>query len=134
MNTRLLLLTSTFVGSLLLGACGDLDAKSAHDAGKGTARVYDATTDQAWTAAHAAVTWNHVGAATDHADEHYFVTDPTHFDQIGVWLTAEGDKTRVSVVVIDDPNLPGPNEEDVQKDVAKAIDLVKAGKPTDKRP
>jgi len=142
MNKRPLLLTCTAVGSFVLGTtllgCGNdtsLDAKSAHDTGKGTLRVYDATFDQAWSAAHAAISWNQVGAPTDHLDARYLITDPTKFDQIGIWLQPQGaDKTQVSVVVIDDPNLPGPNEESVQKDVASAIGLVKAGQPTDKRP
>ena len=98
-------------------------------------RVYDATYAQAWAAAHAAVSWNQVGVPTDYAEEHYLVTDPAKFDQIGVWLESEGaDKTHVSVVVIDDPNLPGPNEEGVQKDIASALKQIKAGQPTDKRP
>jgi hypothetical protein len=37
-------------------------------------------------------------------------------------------------VVIDDPNLPGPNEEGVQKDVGLALMQIAAGKPVDKRP
>jgi hypothetical protein len=142
MNKRPLFLTCTAVGSFLVGfgllGCASgtsLDAKSAHDTGKGTLRVYAATYDQAWAAAHAAISWNGVGAPTDHTDLHYVITDPTRFDQIGIWLEPEGtDKAHVTVVVIDDPNLPGPNEESVQKDVASALDLIKAGKPTDKRP
>jgi hypothetical protein len=118
----------------LAGCVDALDAKSAHDHGKGTNQLYDATYDQAWAAAHAAIVWNQVGAVADHPEEHYLLTDPTNNDQVGVWLTAEGDKTRVNVVVIDDPHLNGPNEEGVQKDIAAAIQLVKAGQPTDKRP
>lgn len=138
MNTSSLLAACAFVGSLLLGGCGPetaLDAKTAHDTGKGTLRVYDGTYDQVWAAAHAAVSWNQVGVPTDHADQHYLITDPAKFDQIGVWLEPEGtDKVRVVTVVIDDPNLPGPNEEGVEKDIATALKLVKAGQPTDKRP
>ncbi len=62
------------------------------------------------------------------------LTDPVHYDQIGIWLAPEGDKTRVTVVVIDDPHLNGPNEQGVQKDIDAAIQLVKTGQPTDKRP
>ena len=139
MNKRALLVAVCSVaGSLLLGGCGPdtkLDAKSAHDTGHGTVREYDGTYDQVWQASHAAISWNQVGAPADHASEHYLLTDPAKFDQIGVWLEPEGtDKVRVSTVVIDDPNLPGPNEEGVQKDIAIALKLVKAGQPTDKRP
>ena len=87
------------------------------------------------TAAHAAVAWNGVGEATDHADEHYLITSPVHFDQIGIWLTPQGPQsTLVTVVVIDDPNLPGPNEEGVHKDIATALAQIAAGKPLTMRP
>ena len=121
---------------LFAAACGDsvLDAKSAHDSGKGTIVAYDAPYDQVWAAAHAAVRWNGAGTPADHSDQHYFITDPAHFDQIGVFIEPEGDKSRVTVVVIDDQSLPGPNEKSVQKDIATALELAKAGKPTDKRP
>jgi hypothetical protein len=139
MNTRTFLVACSLAGSVLLGGCDahdtSLEAKSAYDQGKGTKHVYDATYDQAWNAAHAAINWNQVGAVTEHPDQHYFLTDPTHFDQIGVWVAEETPgKTRVTVVVIDDPNLPGPNEEGVQKDIATALGLIQAGKPVDKRP
>jgi hypothetical protein len=141
MNTRPShIALSGLAGSLFLAlaACNaetKLDAKSAHDTGHGTVRDYDGTYDQVWAAAHAAISWNEVGAPTDHAAEHYLVTDPAKFDQIGVWLEPQGaDKVRVATVVIDDPNLPGPNEEGVQKDIASALSLVKAGQATAKRP
>jgi hypothetical protein len=132
------LAAATTLLSLALVACGadaSLEAKSAHDQGKGDKHVYDTTYDVAWQAAHVAVQWNQVGAITDHADQHYLQTDPSHFDQIGIWVEPDSpSKTRVTVVVIDDPNLPGPNEASVQKDVATALQLIVSGKPTDKRP
>jgi hypothetical protein len=140
MNTRSLILACSLLGSVLVGGCGNdatLEAKSAHDQGKGTRQVYDATNDQAWAAAHAAIKWNEnqVGVPTDHPDDHYILTDPAHFDQLGIWVEPDAaGKTRVTVVVIDDPTLPGPNEQGVQKDVGAALDLIKAGKPVDKRP
>jgi hypothetical protein len=140
MNTRFLLVSCTLVGSVVLGGggCGNdasLEAKSAHDQGKGTKHAYDVSYDQAWAAAHVAINWNQVGIATEHPDEHYLITSPVHFDQIGIWLTPQGPtSTLVTVVVIDDPNLPGPNEDGVQKDIATALAQVAAGKPVDKRP
>jgi hypothetical protein len=137
MKTRLSTRIACFAPVLFLAACGaaGLDAKSAHDQGKGNRKEYEATFDQAWAAAHAAIKWNEVGGAQDHADDHYIITDPARYDQIGIWVDPEGaNKTLVNVVVIDDPNLNGPNEEGVQKDIAKAIELVKAGQPVDKRP
>ena len=40
----------------------------------------------------------------------------------------------MTVVVIDDPNLPGPNEEGVHKDIATALAQIAAGKPLTMRP
>jgi hypothetical protein len=123
------------LGSVGCGNDSQLEAKSAYDQGKGDKHIYEAGFDQAWQAAHVALQWNQVGAATDHTDHHYVITDPTHFDQIGIWVEPDNaQKTRVTVVVIDDPNLPGPNEAAVQKDIATALSLIAAGKPTDKRP
>jgi hypothetical protein len=127
----------TLASIAVLTGCGaetKIDAKSAHDTGHGTVRDYEGTYDQIWAAAHAAISWNEVGTPTDHPDEHYLITDPAKFDQIGIWLEPSGTKSKVSVVVIDDPTLPGPNEEGVQKDISTALAQIKAGKPTDKRP
>jgi hypothetical protein len=137
MNHRIV---ATLLPLLLLAtpACGNptrIDAKSAHDLGHGTRRVLDGSMDQLWLATHAAVSWNEIGAAKDNEAEHSFTTDPARFDQVGVWLEPEGpSRTRVTVVVIDDPNLPGPNEEGVMNDVVTALKLVSSGSPTSKRP
>lgn len=117
-------------------ACGSsaVDAKSAHDAGQGTVRVFDGTPQELWDAGHAAVKWNPVGPIVDHGTD-YFVTDPTDFDQIGMWVEPAGPgRTRVTVVVIDDPTLPGPNEQGIIKDVATALALARNGQSTEKRP
>jgi hypothetical protein len=130
-------LLSSFFCALAGVACGydSLDVKSAHETGRGTSQVFEGTVDQLWTASHAAVAWTQAGAAQDHDNEHYFVTDPTQFDQIGIWLEPQGsDRTRVTLVVVDDPNLPGPNEAGVMRDVASALRLVMSGLPTSKRP
>jgi hypothetical protein len=138
LSTSLCSVLTVLGAALALGGCGhdtSLEAKSSYDQGKGNKHVYDASRDQAWEAAHAAIRWNNVGTITDHAEDRYMITDPTHFDQIGIWVTSKAaGKTEVTVVVIDDPNLPGPNEDGVQKDVATALGLAAAGKPTDKRP
>jgi hypothetical protein len=111
-----------------------IDAKSVHDTGGGRARVYSASYEQAWTAAHAAVTWNRAGAANDHAEEHYFVTDDQTYDQVGVWLLPLGtDSTKVTVVVMDQRGT-GPNEEGLLRDIEIAVDRVKSGQAVDKRP
>jgi hypothetical protein len=123
--------------SLALAACTTtaLDAKSAHDAGQGTASVFDGTPQELWAAGHAAMKWNPVGAVANHESEHYFVTDPNEFDQVGIWVEPAGPgKTRVTVVVIDDPNLPGPNEQGLLKDIGTAVTLARNGQSTEKRP
>ncbi len=123
--------------ALSIPACESsaVDAKSAHDAGEGTVRVFDATPQELWTAGHAAVRWNPVGAIVDHVTEGYFVTDPKDFDQVGMWMEPAGPgKTRVTVVVIDDPTLPGPNEQGFMKDIASALALARNGQSTEKRP
>ncbi len=123
-----------------LSACGaePMNVVTAHDAGRGTTVVYDAPVDQVWTAAHAAIRWADVGKPTDHQerqDQWYVITDPAAADQVGIWLTPEGPKTRAKILVMDDPGLPGPNESDVKKDVDKALAMIGAGQPIgDKRP
>ncbi|HEX8789816.1 MAG TPA: hypothetical protein VF765_02610 [Polyangiaceae bacterium] len=123
--------------ALSLAACATsaLDAKSAHDAGEGTARVFEGTPQDLWTAGHAVMKWNPVGAVANHEAEHYFVTDASDFDQIGIWVEPAGPgKSRVTVVVIDDPNLPGPNEQGVLKDIGTALTLARNGQSAEKRP
>lgn len=111
-----------------------IDAKSVHDTGGGRARVYSATYEQTWTAAHAAVSWNRAGAAIDHADEHYFITDDETYDQVGAWLLPLGtDATKVTVVVMVQRGT-GPNEQGLLKDIGIAVERVKGGQAIDKRP
>jgi len=43
-------------------------------------------------------------------------------------------RTRVTVVVMDDPRLPGPNEQGVMKDISTALTLARNGQSTEKRP
>lgn len=128
---------ASLVIALSGAACASaaLDAKSAHDAGEGTVRMFEATPQEMWTASHAVMKWNPVGAIQNHEPEHYFVTDPSEADQVGIWVEPAGPgKTRVTVVVIDDPNLPGSNEQSVMKDISTALTLARNGQPIDKRP
>jgi len=129
---RLVLLAA----GLYTGACNPVrvDAKSVHDTGGGRESVYEATYEQTWAAAHAAVSWNSAGAVTDHADEHYLITDDTHFDQIGVWLLPLGQKSTKATVVVLDDHRTGPNEETLLKEIGIAVERIKNGQPVDKRP
>lgn len=137
MQPRHIALLAALITGLAGAACttSAVDAKAAHEAGQGTVRVFEGTPQELWTASQAVLKWNPVGHITDEESGHYFVTDPTAFDQVGVWVepVAPG-QTRVSVVVIDDPTLPGPNEQGVLKDIDKALMLEKTGQPMDKRP
>jgi hypothetical protein len=137
MQTRHIALIASLITALSGAACttSAVDAKAAHEAGQGTARVFEGTPQELWVASHAVLKWNPVGAVVDEEPGHYFVTDPKDFDQVGVWVAPAGPgKTRVSVVVIDDPTLPGPNEQGVLKDIDKALVLERNGQPMDKRP
>lgn len=137
MKTLKIAFVATIATALSGAACASsaLDAKSAHDAGEGTVRVFDATPQEMWAAGRAAVKWNTFGAITNHEGEHYFITDAKEFDQAGIWVEPAGPgKTRVTVVVIDDPTLPGPNEQGVLKDMDAALTLARNGQSTEKRP
>ena len=137
MKTRTIAFVGSLVTALSGAACASaaLDAKSAHDSGEGTVRVFEASTQEMWAASHAVMKWNPVGAVQNHESENYFVTDPSEEDQIGIWVEPAGPgKTRVTVVVMDDPRLPGPNEQGVMKDISTALTLARNGQSTEKRP
>jgi hypothetical protein len=110
------------------------DAKSAHDSGAGKAGLYDATYEQAWAAAHAALRWSPVGDVIDHPDEHYLITDDVHFDQVGMWFLPFGpNQTQVKVVVIDNRR-SGPTERSLLDDIARAVERIKSGQSVERRP
>jgi hypothetical protein len=128
--------------ALLLSACEQKSSEgpiSAHEAGKGVARVYDATLDQTWQAVHVALKWADAGKAEDHpavSGESYVITNPdtsqdAYNAQVGVWLAPMNPvKTRVSVVVLGADTAQGvPNEEGVQKDIERAVAMIRAGEP-----
>ena len=137
MKTRTVAFVASLITALSGAACTSaaVDAKSAHDDGEGLVHVFDATPQELWAASHAVMKWNPVGAVQNHESENYFVTDPSEEDQIGIWVEPAGPgKTRVTVVVMDDPRLPGPNEQGVMKDIGTALTLARNGQSTDKRP
>ncbi|HEX8795265.1 MAG TPA: hypothetical protein VF765_30160 [Polyangiaceae bacterium] len=137
MQTRHIAHVASLALALSVAGCTSsaVDAKAAHEAGQGTVRVFEATPQELWVASRAVLKWNPVGAVAEEQSGHYFVTDPKDFDQIGVWVdpVAAG-KTQVTVVVIDDANLPGPDEQGVLKDIGAALVLERNGQPMDKRP
>jgi hypothetical protein len=148
---RILASSSTLLLSLALslaaGCSPDpVSAISAHNAGHGTAAIYDATFDEAWRAAHIALKWDQAGTPEDHPDRQFVITNhptseaPSFIDQVGVWFEPMGPmKTRVSVVVMSGQEttagVTGPDESSVQKDIAKALGFVQSGGPVpEKRP
>jgi len=123
-----------------------MSAIAAHNAGHGTAEVYDASFDEAWKAAHIALHWDQAGTPEDHPERQFVITNhpssdaPSFLDQVGVWFEPIGPmKTRVSVVVMtgqeSTAGVTGPDESSVQKDIAKALAFVQSGAPIpEKRP
>jgi hypothetical protein len=137
MQTRHIALIASLITALSGAACTSsaVDAKAAHEAGQGSARVFEGTPQELWAASRSVLKWNPVGPVIDEDPGHYFVTDPKDFDQLGVWVEPAGPgKTKVTVVVIDDVNLPGPNEQGMLKDIDSALTLEKNGQRMDKRP
>jgi hypothetical protein len=140
-SLALLVLSLTVVG------CGvtPMSAIAAHREGYGTTKIYDATFDQAWQAAHIALAWDGAGTPEDHPERQFVITNhpasegPSFNDQVGVWFRPLGPyKTRVSVVVMTAPepadSIIGPDESSLQKDIAKALALVKSGAPVETAP
>ena len=113
---------------------------TAHGEGKGTAEVYDATFDDIWIAAHIALHWDAAGTPEDHPAQGYVVTNhpessgPSSLDQVGVWFEPMSPtKTRVKVIVMTGTQytagIVGPDEQTVQRDIAKALALLQNGQP-----
>lgn len=136
------LFSSVFVLLALTAGCGvnPPTAIAAHRAGRGTVKVYDATLEDAWMAAHRALRWEHNGTPEDHLYdapfEPFIVTydpdwgpPPGDRDQVGVWFLPEGPtRTLVKVVVMSGiqttAGVVGPDESSVQKDIAEALAQV----------
>ena len=143
-----LFVTTVAAAALALGCAAQKSSENpreAHQAGKGVARIYDASLEQTWRAVHVALKWSEAGKAEDHpasTGESYVITNPdTNQDaynaQVGVWLDPmNSDKTRVSVVVLGpDNSMGGPNEEGLQKDIGKVVAMIRSGEPVpEKRP
>jgi hypothetical protein len=139
-HTCLLVLAS--LAPFAAAACvSNPEPKSAialHRDGHGTKRIYDVSFDDAWKAAHIALHWDKAGTPEDHLDQRFVVTNhpssdaPSFLEQVGVWLEPmNANKTRVSVVVMSGADTEagrvGPDEDTVQKDIAKAIAIVQTG-------
>jgi hypothetical protein len=90
-----------------LAACGGSisDVKSAHDAGKGTERVYAASLDATWDATREAMHANHAGAVEEHRADGYMVatagvSNGSWGASMGAWLSpVDPTHTRVRVFV-----------------------------------
>jgi hypothetical protein len=137
---------SLFLFVLAAGCRESVGVIAAHNNGKGKGAIYDASLDDTWKAAHIALRWDEAGTPEDHLEQGYIITNhpgsaaPSSNDQVGVWFDAMNPtKTRVSVVVMGGTETTagtaGPDEETLQKDIAKALALLQSGQPIpDKRP
>lgn len=92
--------------ALVAGCGGSIsDVKSAHDAGKGTERVYAAGLDATWEATREAMHANHAGAVEEHRAEGYMVATAgmsggSWGAAMGAWVSpVDAAHTRVRVVV-----------------------------------
>lgn len=110
---------------------------SAHDAGGGQVRVFDANVDQAWQAARAALTWNHAATIEEHRPEGYMLgiagaSGWSWGATMGVWIEpADPGRTGVRVIVSRKlaTNVTAQSERGLLDDIAKAIALEMRGLP-----
>jgi hypothetical protein len=128
------------LGLLLLApACDNperISAFAVHRAGHGTAKLYDASFDETWAAAHVAFREERIGTIEEHLwdspSEPFVITNPPASkapgvpDQVGVWFLPEGPRrTLVKVVVMSGVDstagIVGPDESSMQRDIGKAI-------------
>ena len=106
-RSRTALLVLALLGPLAAACVEPESAIALHHAGHGTERVYKATFEEAWTAAHVALRHAQAGTPEDHRDQGFVITNhpeseaPSFLTQVGIWLTPRGpDETLVSVVIM----------------------------------
>ena len=120
------------------------DVVEAHAEGKGVARSYDATPEQAWTASLAVMHWAGADAVEEKKDEHYMLASvglqfTSYGTLLGAWIEPI-DPGHVSVSVVSKRKLApelvtAMGEDKFHEDLAKALTYVKGGKPMpDKEP
>lgn len=123
--------------ALLASGCGGgrSNVMSAHNAGKGTDRSFEAPVDQVWNAAHAALTWHHAEMIEEHKDQGFLIgMRPTSLERtgatMGVWIVpAQKESTARARVVISHAALTsiGETESGFLDDMTKAIGILKSG-------
>jgi hypothetical protein len=111
-------------------------AFAAHGAGFGTARLYDATLDEAWVATRAVLADARDGDVEEHFDdapfEPFMLTydgkhrPPSNLDQVGVWFLPEGSRgTLVKIVVMSGvqstAGIVGPDESSMHRRIADEL-------------
>jgi hypothetical protein len=133
--TRLLSLSLALAA---VGCAGERqDVLSAHEAQKGEVRVFDVSMAQAWTAARAALRWNHAETIEEHRKEGYMLATAgisawSWGASMGVWLepaNAQGTQVRAIVSRKLATNVFGQSEDMLLEDIGKAIAIEKQGRP-----
>jgi hypothetical protein len=113
------------------------DVLSAYQAGDGEVRTYNATFEQTWAAAHAALVWNHAAAIEEHRDQGFMLgTAPAQEwswgASMGIWIDpADARSRRVRAVVSRTlaTNVTAQNETTLLDDMGRALVLEKQGAP-----
>jgi hypothetical protein len=128
---------------LLVGCGGSRqDVLQTARSGGGEVRAYDATMDQIWPAARAALLWNHAAAIEEHRDQGYMlgsapVTGWSWGATIGMWFEAPSDGRVLVRAVVSRTvatNVTAQSEGGLLDDVAKAVALERQGRPLPEEP
>ena len=132
----------TFISILLIaafwfGGCATMsDVLASKD--QGTVEVYPVTQDQAWEIAMTVLRWSGADAIEEHRTQGYMLTSKgQNFVSagcfIGVWVEKVDDQnTKVTVVTkrkVATNAATGLTQAGFQRQFAKAVDIVKSGKP-----
>lgn len=124
--------------ALVMQGCIETSANvlEAHQAGEGTAAVYDLEPVQAWDVAKAVFRWNKAELIEEHRSERYMLANIPVFEGAGAicgaWLEpVDGQKTKVTVInKRREPTNPITplTEGGFHADFKRAVEILKSGK------
>jgi hypothetical protein len=141
MLKKFLVCTFLFSFIFLLSGCQSInDVVSVKESGKeGLIAEYPVTYDQAWDIALRVLRWEGVDAIEQHKDQGYMFTSTgfsfgTAGTVIGVWVEKGSKPELIKVTVVTKRRIvtnvfTSLTEATYQKSYAKAVDIVKSGKP-----
>jgi len=122
---------------LFLSSCSTLNSVvQAKEDGKGTVKVYDVNTDQAWDIAKRSFRWAGSDAIEEYEDEGYMLTSKgmnlvSSGSVMGAWIESDGDgKSKVTVISkrrISTQIATGMTEDKFHRWFAKGASIVKSG-------